>query len=182
MANEPEIYSGAGEPVAKRTAGAPGRTSEQIRADIERQRGDLSQSVELLRGRVAELTDWRRQVREHRREIVIGAAVVGFAVGLAARAPPPRLSRDHRRASGTPASNVHRHETGECSGARDSRVALALGGGDGPVEHSADAGFVVAGTKASTGTRDRPRLRRQRRIGSTYETLADEFVPFSSTA
>ena len=82
MANEPEIYSGAGEPVARRTAGAPGRTSEQIRADIERQRGDLSESVELLRGRVAELTDWRRQVREHRREIVIGAAVVGFAVGL----------------------------------------------------------------------------------------------------
>ena len=82
MANEPEIYSGAGEPVARRTTGAPGRTSEQIRADIERQRGELSQSVELLRGRVAELTDWRRQVREHRREIVIGAAVVGFAVGL----------------------------------------------------------------------------------------------------
>ena len=82
MANEPEIYSGAGEPVAKRTAGAPGRTSEEIRADIERQRGELSQSVEMLRGRVTELTDWRRQVREHRREIVIGAAVVGFAVGL----------------------------------------------------------------------------------------------------
>jgi hypothetical protein len=37
--------------------------------------------VETLRGRVAELTDWRRQVREHRRELVIGAAVVGFAVG-----------------------------------------------------------------------------------------------------
>jgi hypothetical protein len=81
MANEPEIYSGAGEPVARRTTGAPGRTSEEIRADIERQRGELSQSVELLRGRVAELTDWRRQVREHRRELIIGAAVVGFAIG-----------------------------------------------------------------------------------------------------
>ena len=31
--------------------------------------------------RVAELTDWRRQVREHKRELVIGAAIVGFAVG-----------------------------------------------------------------------------------------------------
>jgi len=30
---------------------------------------------------VTELTDWRRQVREHKRELVIGAAVVGFAVG-----------------------------------------------------------------------------------------------------
>ncbi len=53
----------------------------QIRADIEAQRRDLGQSVEALRGRVAELTDWRRQAREHRRELLIGAAVVGFAVG-----------------------------------------------------------------------------------------------------
>jgi hypothetical protein len=37
--------------------------------------------VEALRGRVAELTDWRRQVREHQRELAIGAAVVGFAIG-----------------------------------------------------------------------------------------------------
>jgi hypothetical protein len=80
----PEIYSGAGEPVARRAAGAPGRTSDQIRADIERQREELSHSVEALRGRVNELTDWRRQVREHRRELVIGAAVVGFAIGALA--------------------------------------------------------------------------------------------------
>ena len=81
MSSEPEIYSGAGEPVARPAAGAPGRSSAQIRADIERQREDLSRSVEALRGRVTELSDWRRQVREHRRELVIGAAVVGFAVG-----------------------------------------------------------------------------------------------------
>ena len=81
MSSEPEIYSGAGEPVARPAAGAPARSSAQIRADIERQREDLSRSVEALRGRVTELTDWRRQVREHRRELVIGAAVVGFAVG-----------------------------------------------------------------------------------------------------
>lgn len=81
MSNEPEIYSGAGEPVARPAAPAPGRTSAQIRADIERQREELSHSVEALRGRVTELTDWRRQVREHRRELVIGAAVVGFAIG-----------------------------------------------------------------------------------------------------
>jgi hypothetical protein len=77
-----DVYvSGAGEPVARRTAGAPGRDSSQIRADIERQREELSHSVEALRNRVTELTDWRRQVREHRRELVIGAAIVGFAVG-----------------------------------------------------------------------------------------------------
>jgi hypothetical protein len=84
MADTPEIYSGAGEPVARRAAAAPGRTSEQIRADIERQREELSHSVEALRGRVNELTDWRRQVREHRRELAIGAAIVGFAVGALA--------------------------------------------------------------------------------------------------
>jgi hypothetical protein len=63
------------------TAGAPGRSAAEIRADIEVQRRDLGRSVQALRGRVAELTDWRRQVREHRRELAIGAAVAGFAVG-----------------------------------------------------------------------------------------------------
>jgi dienelactone hydrolase len=69
------------EPVRRSTAGLPGRTPAQIRADIEAQRRDLGSSVEQLRTRVAELTDWRRQVREHRSQLVVGAAVVGFAVG-----------------------------------------------------------------------------------------------------
>ena len=62
---------------------AAGRPSdcESIRADIERQREELSHSVEALRSRVTELTDWRRQIREHRRELIIGAAVAGFAIG-----------------------------------------------------------------------------------------------------
>jgi hypothetical protein len=78
----PEVYSGAGEPVARRSPGAPGRTSAEIRADIERQRQDLSHSVAALRTRVNELTDWRRQVREHQRELAIAAGVVGFAIGV----------------------------------------------------------------------------------------------------
>jgi hypothetical protein len=82
VTEETGIYrSGAGEPVARRAAGAPGRTSAEIRRDVEAQRQELGHSVEALRGRVAELTDWRRQVREHRRELIVGAAVVGFAVG-----------------------------------------------------------------------------------------------------
>jgi hypothetical protein len=60
------------------------RSSAQIRADIETQRQDLGTSVEALRFRVAELTDWRRQVREHRSQLVAGAAVAGFAIGLMA--------------------------------------------------------------------------------------------------
>jgi 50S ribosomal subunit-associated GTPase HflX len=69
------------EPMRPSTAGVPGRSPAQIRQNIELQRRDLSHSVEQLRGRVAELTDWRRQVREHRSQLVVGAAVVGFAVG-----------------------------------------------------------------------------------------------------
>jgi hypothetical protein len=63
------------------SAGVPGRSAAQIRRDIDLQRRDLGNSVELLRGRVAELTDWRRQVAEHRSQLIAGAAVVGFAVG-----------------------------------------------------------------------------------------------------
>jgi uncharacterized protein DUF3618 len=82
MSESTDVYvTGAGEPVGRKAPGAPGRSSDQIRADIERQRHELGHSVEALRTKVAELTDWRRQVREHQRELVIGAAVVGFAVG-----------------------------------------------------------------------------------------------------
>ncbi len=82
MSNGGDVYvSGAGEPVARRTAGAPGRSSAEIRADIEAQREQLGTSVDALRTRVGELTDWRRQLQEHRQELIVGAAVVGFAVG-----------------------------------------------------------------------------------------------------
>jgi hypothetical protein len=60
------------------------RTAAEIRRDIDLQRRDLGRSVEALRGRVTELTDWRRQVQEHKQQLVVGAAVVGFAVGLMA--------------------------------------------------------------------------------------------------
>jgi Protein of unknown function (DUF3618) len=60
------------------------RSSAQIRADIEAQRQELGTSVEALRFRVGELTDWRRQVQEHRSHLIAGAAVVGFVVGLRA--------------------------------------------------------------------------------------------------
>jgi Protein of unknown function (DUF3618) len=66
------------------SAGPPGRSPAEIRRDIDLQRRDLGRSVEALRGRVAELTDWRRQVKEHRSQLIVGAAVAGFAVGLLA--------------------------------------------------------------------------------------------------
>ena len=69
------------DPARPSTAGLPGRTSADIRRDIDAQRQDLGRSVEALRGKVAELTDWRRQVREHRSQLIVGAAVAGFAIG-----------------------------------------------------------------------------------------------------
>ena len=69
------------EPTRPSTAGLPGRSAAEIRRDIVAQRQDLGSSVEQLRGRVVELTDWKRQVREHRSQLIVGAAVVGFAIG-----------------------------------------------------------------------------------------------------
>jgi hypothetical protein len=60
---------------------ASGRSSAEIRQDMERARGELSGSLDALRNRVTELTDWRRQLREHRNELMVGAAVAGFVVG-----------------------------------------------------------------------------------------------------
>lgn len=69
------------EPIRPPTPGMPGRSAAEIRRDIDLQRRDLGVSVEILRGRVTELTDWRRQVREHRSQLIVGAAVAGFALG-----------------------------------------------------------------------------------------------------
>jgi hypothetical protein len=66
------------------TAGMPGRSAAEIRRDIDVQRQQLGGSVEALRGRVTELTDWRRQVNEHRTQLIAGAALVGFAIGVRA--------------------------------------------------------------------------------------------------
>jgi hypothetical protein len=66
------------------SAGAPGRSPAEIRRDIELRRHQLGSSVEALRHRVNELTDWRRQVEDHKQQLVVGAAAVGFLVGARA--------------------------------------------------------------------------------------------------
>jgi hypothetical protein len=57
------------------------RTPEEIRASIEANRMELAQSLSRLRGEVAILTDWRRQISEHRKQVLIGAGVAGFVLG-----------------------------------------------------------------------------------------------------
>jgi hypothetical protein len=69
----------------RRTMPPPGsRSAEQIRNDIVQQRQELSRSVEALRSRWLQVTDVRRQVREHKTELAVGAAVVGFVIGAIA--------------------------------------------------------------------------------------------------
>ena len=57
------------------------RSAEQIRNDIVQQRNELSRSVDALRNRWVQVTDVRRQISEHRTELAVGAAVVGFLIG-----------------------------------------------------------------------------------------------------
>ncbi len=59
----------------------PARTPEEIRASIEANRRELGTSLERLQNEIAVLTDWRRQLREHQRQVAIGAAVAGFVIG-----------------------------------------------------------------------------------------------------
>jgi hypothetical protein len=57
------------------------RTPEEIRASIETNRVALAQSLVRLRGEVADITDWRKQILTHRKQVLIGAGVAGFVIG-----------------------------------------------------------------------------------------------------
>ena len=79
--NLPDVPKNPGTTIGPASTGTEPRSSQQIREDIQRQRQQLGSSVDHLRHRVNELTDWRRQVAEHREQLIAGAAVVGFVVG-----------------------------------------------------------------------------------------------------
>jgi hypothetical protein len=66
------------------------RTADEIRNSIESNRMELAVSVDRLRGEVTYLTDWRGHVDRHRSQLLTGAAVVGFAIGV-------RMLRRRRR-------------------------------------------------------------------------------------
>ena len=59
----------------------PTRSPQEIRGSIERTRGELAASVEELRVKMHVMTDWRRQIDEHRTAAIAVAAVAGFLVG-----------------------------------------------------------------------------------------------------
>jgi hypothetical protein len=60
---------------------ARSQSPEMIRASIEETRRELAFSVNDLRSKVTELTNWRGQLVRNRKAALIGAAVAGFVIG-----------------------------------------------------------------------------------------------------
>jgi dienelactone hydrolase len=75
----------------------PARSPEQIRGSIEETRRELAFSVNDLRSKVAEITDWRRQLTRNRQAALVGAAVTGFVIGGGVAATVSLLRRRRRR-------------------------------------------------------------------------------------
>ena len=57
------------------------RTPDQIRGSIEATREELAFSVNDLRSKVGELTNWRRQLADNRQAALAAAAAAGFLIG-----------------------------------------------------------------------------------------------------
>jgi hypothetical protein len=57
------------------------RSPEMIRQSIEETRRELTFSINDLRSKMTEITDWRGQLRRNRKAALIGAAVAGFVIG-----------------------------------------------------------------------------------------------------
>ena len=73
------------------------RTPEEIRRSIEANRAELGLAVERLRGEVAEVSDWRKHLRNNQQQVMIGAAVAGFVLGGGIAAVTGMFSRRRRR-------------------------------------------------------------------------------------
>jgi hypothetical protein len=57
------------------------RNPNEIRLSVQETRRELEFSLGDLKAKVAELTDWKKQLGEHRQEALIGAAATGFILG-----------------------------------------------------------------------------------------------------
>ena len=60
---------------------AGSRSPEMIRASLEETRRELTFSVNDLRSKVTELTNWRGQLVRNRKTALIAAGVAGFVIG-----------------------------------------------------------------------------------------------------
>ena len=69
---------------------------EMIRSQIEETRRELGFSVDDLRSKVNEITNWRLQLVKNKRTALIGAAVAGFVIGGGVAATVSILTRRSR--------------------------------------------------------------------------------------
>jgi hypothetical protein len=76
---------------------SPAQSPEMIRSSIEETRRELAFSVNDLRAKVAELTDWRKQLADNRKAALIGAAAAGFVIGGGVAATVSILTGRRRR-------------------------------------------------------------------------------------
>ena len=60
---------------------APQANPEEIKASTGDNRRELGNSIVRLRGEVTELTNWRKHLANHRKQVIVGAAVAGFVIG-----------------------------------------------------------------------------------------------------
>ena len=84
MEASPQTSPGPVSGNGRRVAPPGSRSAAQIRNDIVREREQLAREVDALRTRWSEVTDVKRQIRAHRKQLLVGAAVVGLAVGALA--------------------------------------------------------------------------------------------------
>jgi transketolase N-terminal domain/subunit len=73
------------------------RSPAEIRRSIEANRAELGQAVERLRTEVSLVTDWRRQLQTHKKQVIVGAAVAGFVLGGGIAAATGILTGRRRR-------------------------------------------------------------------------------------
>jgi hypothetical protein len=59
----------------------PQRSPAEIRASIEENRQELVRSVTDARTEIARITDWRQHIADHKQELTVGAAAIGFLIG-----------------------------------------------------------------------------------------------------
>jgi hypothetical protein len=76
---------------------AGSRSPEIIRASIEETRRELAFSVNDLRSKMTEITDWRGQLVRNRQAALVSAAVAGFVIGGGVAATLSVFSRRRRR-------------------------------------------------------------------------------------
>jgi hypothetical protein len=75
---------------------AASRSPEMIKASIEETRRELAFSVNDLRSKMSEITDWRGQLVRNRQAALVSAAVAGFVIGGGVAATLSVFSRRRR--------------------------------------------------------------------------------------